>query len=544
MKLQRILAKDSRSANEQAIARFGRDVLVVSNSRVNGMTELIVAVEVEPEPTPKATVQQGAGGQFEALLNDQLRARAVAPELPAADAELRPAATMLADRQAQGLQGTQEAHAWQAATAPEVKRFQPAPPVQPPATVIPVLSHYRLPDFLLQTKPSAGLADATPSQPAASSNPDPGEQRARELVAIIREEIAHLRREVHLGQHLRAASAQGPAQVWIDRMADAGMSSNLRTLLMAGGFGGGSLDEVRHGVREQLLANLPKAQRAAFEPGVHMVCGPAGSGKTTMAARLAGIAAQNLGAHRVALVSWRDRRAGAWAQIQLLAAQAGVDAFRAADGATLSMLLADFDPSRVIFVDDGQSRPQNLGDLDAGLSVAHHLVMAADASALTLRQWIANAAPVWRTLFVSRLDHGAQPWPTLEIAAERGLAIAGGSRGPGLADLDLDFSAEALLELALEQWGEGPEPTSVRPASASKLVASAAPDDPAEPGKAIHEANVTKATKATKASRATKATPSIQHPKAAKRVSAGKGAPLAASRRTLAGGVAAGELHA
>jgi flagellar biosynthesis GTPase FlhF len=47
MKLQRIIAKDSRAANEQAIAKFGKDVLIFSNTKVNGMTELIVAIEIE-----------------------------------------------------------------------------------------------------------------------------------------------------------------------------------------------------------------------------------------------------------------------------------------------------------------------------------------------------------------------------------------------------------------------------------------------------------------------------------------------------------------
>ena len=68
MKLQRIIAKDSRTANEQAIAQYGRDVLIVSNSRVNGMTELIVAVDIEAEAAPRPTLRPGAAQAFEATL--------------------------------------------------------------------------------------------------------------------------------------------------------------------------------------------------------------------------------------------------------------------------------------------------------------------------------------------------------------------------------------------------------------------------------------------------------------------------------------------
>jgi flagellar biosynthesis GTPase FlhF len=47
MELQRILAKDSRSAMEQVHQKYGIDALVVSNKRANNKTELIVAIDFE-----------------------------------------------------------------------------------------------------------------------------------------------------------------------------------------------------------------------------------------------------------------------------------------------------------------------------------------------------------------------------------------------------------------------------------------------------------------------------------------------------------------
>ena len=47
MELKRILARDTRSATEQAIALYGKDVLIISNHRVGGQTELVIALEVE-----------------------------------------------------------------------------------------------------------------------------------------------------------------------------------------------------------------------------------------------------------------------------------------------------------------------------------------------------------------------------------------------------------------------------------------------------------------------------------------------------------------
>ena len=50
MELKRILAADTRSANERAIALYGQDVLVISNHTVNGQTELVVAIDLaDPE---------------------------------------------------------------------------------------------------------------------------------------------------------------------------------------------------------------------------------------------------------------------------------------------------------------------------------------------------------------------------------------------------------------------------------------------------------------------------------------------------------------
>ena len=47
MELIRILAKDSRSATEEVLKKYGDDALVISNQRINGKNELIVAVDLE-----------------------------------------------------------------------------------------------------------------------------------------------------------------------------------------------------------------------------------------------------------------------------------------------------------------------------------------------------------------------------------------------------------------------------------------------------------------------------------------------------------------
>ena len=72
MELKRILAKDIRRATEKAVALYGKDVLFVSNSKVNGMTEVIVAVEIAPE-TLLETSDLGDAQRFEKVLKQSFR---------------------------------------------------------------------------------------------------------------------------------------------------------------------------------------------------------------------------------------------------------------------------------------------------------------------------------------------------------------------------------------------------------------------------------------------------------------------------------------
>ena len=47
MELKRILARDSRSANEKAIQMYGKEVLIISSQRLDNQIELIVAVDLD-----------------------------------------------------------------------------------------------------------------------------------------------------------------------------------------------------------------------------------------------------------------------------------------------------------------------------------------------------------------------------------------------------------------------------------------------------------------------------------------------------------------
>jgi flagellar biosynthesis protein FlhF len=71
MELKRILARDTRAANEKAVALYGPDVLVISSSKVRGQTELIVAVDVAPLDAETAVAETFVPTEKTYVLSDK-----------------------------------------------------------------------------------------------------------------------------------------------------------------------------------------------------------------------------------------------------------------------------------------------------------------------------------------------------------------------------------------------------------------------------------------------------------------------------------------
>ncbi len=63
MELKRVLGQDNQSAAAIAVNLYGKDALIVSNERVNGRVELIVAVDLNgiDDPLPQDSVKELPG---------------------------------------------------------------------------------------------------------------------------------------------------------------------------------------------------------------------------------------------------------------------------------------------------------------------------------------------------------------------------------------------------------------------------------------------------------------------------------------------------
>ena len=230
MELKRILARDTRSATEQAMALYGKDVLIISNHRVGGQTELVIALEVE-------TVE------VEASEDDLLEIETTAASNSIEDSPAKSAETKAKDSAgfddhlANALLGPLRA----AAINTEAKAM-----------------------------PAMTLAEQTREN-----------ERGKEIVSLVIEELSALRQEIRMNQQVSAWETQQQwpehLQALVNNLCEAPVPSALRTLLLSGLKEQKNLSEAKSSLQQQLLCNLKSRSQPFILSGVHALAGSATS---------------------------------------------------------------------------------------------------------------------------------------------------------------------------------------------------------------------------------------------------------------------------
>jgi flagellar biosynthesis GTPase FlhF len=479
MELKRIIAKDTRTANEKAMALYGSDVLIISSCQVRGQTELIVAVDIEPmsgetavkeEFIPsdltystkkdkgqahdddqifvpahqKLSSKNNSPKSFDEVLEQTLKQnkrieRSTAPKTESvASKSVKTQTRESAAHVQSAFVGPVRPVGWRKATVSKIKAK---------------IAHQT--NKLSAAEQTGTLREQTDLEKARDER---DLLRGKEIVDLVREELATLRKEFKLSQQLamwQSSPLSRNLQPLRNALNEAPIPAALRALLIDSIQ---SFDEVEPALQEikrQLCSSMQSEHTHASAPaqleGVQVIAGPSGSGKTLMVARLAQDISADVGCEQVAVISYSDLRAGAWNQAQLLSAQSGVDCFRANNPATLKLLLEEHAHKKVIFIDTpGVQMADKIAEIASVCPQAQfHAVLPADVSLTTLRKTFAVPDIIWQSLMISKLDESCQPWPLIQCLTEGNVAVSVAGKGERIGDWIRQVKPEDLVNLAL-----------------------------------------------------------------------------------------------
>ena len=455
MELKRIIARDTQAANEKAVALYGPDVLVISTAKVKGKTELIVAVDVEPLTAETAVAEAFVPTDKTYSLSTQTAAQPA----PGAAREPAPFGKVLNDTMAMHKRLGKPAKAPTTGFVPAASLKQT---VQEPTAPAP------------EIKPPVLAAEVSPAQQMAEERDT---VRGREIVQMVREELATLRKEFKLSQQM-AWQGTGLARNLMplrNALQEAAIPVALRALLIDSIQSFEDVEPALDEIRRQLCHSMQQSSVSAPELGVHVLAGPSGAGKSLMVARLAQHASVNLGSEQVAVISYSDQRAGAWNQTQLLSAQSGVDCFRATNATTLKLLLEEHGQRKLIIIDTpGVQMSERVGEICAISKEAQfHVVLPADASQSSLRRILSTPHIQWQSLMISKLDEASQPWALIQVLTEGHVGVSGASRGERISEWSVQMQVEELVTVALANLSLGYTDTNTEDLSSTLAMASA-----------------------------------------------------------------------
>ncbi len=417
MELQRVLAHDTRKAMEKVYELYGEDAMVVSNSRTHNQTELVVAIDL---------ATQAMDALSETPVESPSPRREALGEMPNFDSVL--------ESHVFGDQDQKTGHkvlGHGTANQPTENQMQPF-------------------DRGIEINPDF-------SNVTSVEQDDTANLRAREIVDMVKQELASMRKEFKLSQQVDAWSGtlavSDEMRPLIDAFNETGMPVGLRAMLtdiinnhtdmisalteIASFIG----DGIKH---TNLLDDIS---------GIHFIAGASGAGKSLMAGRLCKQMAVQYGDQEVAMISYNDTRFGAWNQSQLIGTQAGVETFRANNLETLGQLLSELESRRLVIIDTpGVDLINNIETLGKLLPQAKkHLVIAADASEASLKRHLLNPRLEWDSVMLSRLETQVYPWPVVSALMSSDLSLSLAAAEPTILDSAVPMTGIGLAQHTLTQ---------------------------------------------------------------------------------------------
>jgi flagellar biosynthesis protein FlhF len=214
--------------------------------------------------------------------------------------------------------------------------------------------------------------------------------------------------------------------------------------------------EAMHWMMEAIRRNIhtgPQDLPIYQEGGIYALVGATGVGKTTTAAKLAGLCAQVHGPASVGLITLDTQRVGAHAQLREHARGLGLVAHLAHDRAALQDLLGLFAAKKMVLIDTTGLAPRDprkndaLDVLDLP-DVRRLLVLNAGSHGDTLDDVVAAFKSVeGQPTVLSKIDEAVKLGPALDVTIRHQLVLRGVTNGQKVPhDWDAADAAELVRE--------------------------------------------------------------------------------------------------
>ena len=395
MELQRILAKDSRSAMEQVHTLYGKDALVVSNKRAKHKTELNVAVDLEADL--KNSLDEINWGNCGHHLSSSSNFQDVMEEK---------------------VFGTQ---------------VQEKDMVSDKGILMAVPNEYED-----QTEDALREREKL---------------RSREIVDLVKQEFAIMRREFKLSEQNRDHSLSSEMSPILEALTEVGMPVKLKALITSLVDQNGSISDIFKNVSTEIGSNLHSKNILENMEGIHIITGSPGVGKTLLSAKIARQKAVEYGEDEVAIISYNDKRFGAWSQSQLLSAKIGIEIFRCSSLDSLEQVMGEVGSRRLVLIDTSAYEVEKtIKTLESLLPLAKkHLVIGSDTSERSATSFLQDFDSLWDSVMLSKLEKECHPWPIISALFNRDEPLGLYSDSQSVMDDLMPITGSELVAKSLNQ---------------------------------------------------------------------------------------------
>lgn len=460
MNIQRFSAPTSREALAKARLAFGEGTLILSNRATPTGVEVIATAENTLTALDRSDAF-ASRNKAQAAANRQAAPVVPASRNPVADDAAQLAMSTLSfqnyvrermlRRRHEAMTGRSDITEGddEAARAPAPVHSAPATPPAPRPAPVP-----------------ARLAPPPEIKVAPAPNPEPAPAPASPPAPALSQGIVD---ELHAMKEL--FEDRFNTLTWLSQARQSPIQSNLMLKLIRAGYsptlartilermpeGIGAAESVRWvmSILERNLKTDAASRPLHAEGGTYALVGATGVGKTTTAAKLAGLCAQTYGASSVGLITMDTYRIGAHEQLRAYGRMMGVVAHLAHDRAALQDLLNLLVNKKMVLIDTtglapNDPRKRNMLDVLDLPGVKRLLVLNAGGHGDTLDDAVSSFKSTGvQQAILSKIDEAAKLGPALDSIIRHQLVLRGVTMGQKVPEDWESADAAKLVRMSM-----------------------------------------------------------------------------------------------